>query len=96
MVLTDRHLVTSFIFYRYLDKVIIEGKRNGLNLPEEEREKVKIIKKRISELGVNFNKNLNEDTSHAYFTVSALLLAEFWSYDQIKHYYWLNFGHLIK
>jgi len=58
---------------RYLDKMIIEGKRNGLNLAEEEREKVKIIKKRISELGVNFNKNLNEDTSHAFFTKEELL-----------------------
>merc|ERR1719354_1543396 len=56
---------------RYLDKMIIEGKRNGLNLAEEEREK--IIKKRISELGVNFNKNLNEDTSHAFFTKEELL-----------------------
>lgn len=45
---------------RYLDRKMKHGKRNGLHLDETLRKKVEEIKKKESELGITFQKNLTE------------------------------------
>ena len=52
--------------FRYLRKNLEAGKRNGLGLAGEELEEFKLVKKKISELGIAFRSCLSEDTSHIW------------------------------
>ena len=57
---------------RYLEKQVNSGMRIGLHFEEAKRDEIKAVKKRISELGVEFNKNLNEDTTFILLDQSEL------------------------
>ena len=49
-----------------MKKKLESGKRNGLGLAGEELEEFKLVKKKISELGIAFRSCLSEDTSHIW------------------------------
>ncbi|KAK6463324.1 oligopeptidase [Scheffersomyces coipomensis] len=57
---------------RYVEKTVKFYKRNGLALPEEERNEIKKLKIELSNLSLKFSKNLNEENDFLIFTPEEL------------------------
>lgn len=57
---------------RYLERKIKNGKRNGIHLDESIRKQIEVLKKKESELGISFQKNLTEADTILYFTKDQL------------------------
>jgi saccharolysin len=57
---------------RFIEKVNKQYERNGLSLPLETREKVKILKQELSTLSLKFSSNLSEETGFNLYTKEQL------------------------
>uniref|UniRef100_A0A7N6FK62 Peptidase M3A/M3B catalytic domain-containing protein n=1 Tax=Anabas testudineus TaxID=64144 RepID=A0A7N6FK62_ANATE len=60
---------------RFIDRLVTLGKRKGLHLSKDIQEEVKRTSKLISELSIEFNKNLNEDNTFLVFSEHELVTA---------------------
>ncbi|CDO92683.1 unnamed protein product [Kluyveromyces dobzhanskii CBS 2104] len=63
---------SHFEIYKYVEKCHKDFLRSGLNLPEEQRNKVKDIKKKIANNSLQFSKNLGEQNGFISFTATEL------------------------
>lgn len=57
---------------RFLKDEILDGRRNGLHLGPEVRKEIESIKKRISQLGIDFSTNIAEENTFLTFTKAEL------------------------
>nr|CAB3266951.1 thimet oligopeptidase [Phallusia mammillata] len=57
---------------RLLERMVKLGRRNGLHLDKTKQDKIKEIKKRMTEISIDFQKNLNEANETLSFSESEL------------------------
>ena len=57
---------------RWLDKFLLKGRKNGLEMGEEQRNAIEKIKQELSDLCIQFQQNLNEESTKLIFTPDQL------------------------
>ncbi len=57
---------------RYLDHLLRDYRRAGMALPPEKREKLKGLEKQLTELSIEFDRNINEDPTRVLLTAEEL------------------------
>ncbi|TDL22641.1 Metalloprotease [Rickenella mellea] len=57
---------------RLVEKMLLDGKRAGLDLPEAQRDELTRLKKELSQVCVKFNQNFNEEDGKILFTLEEL------------------------
>ncbi|KAH9948304.1 Metalloprotease [Amylocystis lapponica] len=57
---------------RLVDKMVLDGRRAGLALPEKERDELMALQKELSQACLEFSKNFNEENGSVLFTLEEL------------------------
>ncbi|KIJ54259.1 hypothetical protein M422DRAFT_154020 [Sphaerobolus stellatus SS14] len=57
---------------RLVEKMLLDGKRAGLDLPEGKRTELTNLRKELSQTSLEFSKNFNEENGHISFTLEEL------------------------
>jgi len=57
---------------RFIDRLVKNGFRSGLHLDEAKRNEIKAIKKRLSDISIDFQKNVNEENTTFLLTADQL------------------------
>jgi Zn-dependent oligopeptidase len=72
---------------RFVDKVVLEGKRNCLALSEDQQRVFKILKEELNNVMIEFNQNFNEENGHVSFSLADLDGYPKREGDDVKHIY---------
>jgi hypothetical protein len=58
---------------RLVEKMVLDGKRNGLALPADAREKLTALRTELSGVQLAFSKNMNEEDGHVALSAAELV-----------------------